>query len=295
LKRPLGSLIVATLAALGPFPPAALAVSPAVLSRVSASVVQVQAGADLGTAFALGSPGYYLTNAHVVTDQRSVVVTDLHGDSRLATVVVLDPRDDLAELHSSLRLPPLAVSHTAPQAGEAVATVGSPQGLVGTVTVGNIGAVSRLVDDPYAGRTLDMIQLAMAVNHGNSGGPLLDGRGRVLGVITLGSNSAEDVQAIGFALPVATALAALKDRGRRAEGSPLKTGGSSTPSMAAIGAAASFLLALGVVLWRRVRSSRRTKPVVTAAYRPAANVRLRRRPAQPDELNVSLRSRRRAS
>ncbi|WP_051324885.1 S1C family serine protease [Candidatus Solirubrobacter pratensis] len=158
-------------------------------------VVTVLAGEAQGAAFAYGKPGRLLTNAHVVGTARTVQLLTDGGRRADGTVVAVDRRDDLALIDSrTMKLRPIAVRAERAHVGESVYAVGSPLGLEGSVSRGIVSAV-RVGD---GGR----LQTDAAVNPGNSGGPLLDRRGRVLGVTT---SMLTEARGIAFAVPIARA------------------------------------------------------------------------------------------
>jgi putative serine protease PepD len=121
----------------------------------------------------------------------------------------MDPSTDIAVLKvdapSSL-LTPLAVgSSSALDVGDPVAAIGSPFGLEGTLTTGVVSALHRQMTAPNNFTITDSIQTDAAINHGNSGGPLLDGRGRVVGVNAQIKSDSGGNDGIGFAIPSNTA------------------------------------------------------------------------------------------
>ena len=134
-----------------------------------------------------------------------------------ATVVGIDPSSDLAVLKidaSSRALTPLPLGDSdAMQVGDPVVAIGNPFGLDRTVTAGIVSAIQRAITAPN-GYTIDhVIQTDAAINHGNSGGPLLNGRGEVIGVnsqIETGDNSATSGNVgVGFAIPSNTVKAVI--------------------------------------------------------------------------------------
>ena len=276
--------------------PVARAVSPTVVSRVSRSVVLVRAGDRLGTAFAYGAPGYYLTNAHVVADADQVGLVAPDGRTYQATVVASDSGSDVARLRSGLELPVLAPAPRLPAPGDAVMTVGSPDGLQGSVATGIVSAVNRPERDQTMTEPVAMIQVNMAVNPGNSGGPLVDGAGHVLGIVT--AKEASD-QGIGFAIPIATASGAVGDSstgsapGKR---QPTRTSGPRTPGAGAPvsgGTTSTIILivvlfgmtGLAFLLWRRTRQGGSSEPPVEVRFRN------KRRLEDLDDVAVVIRRR----
>lgn len=169
-------------------------------------------GVATGTGFVLDREGFMLTNAHVVENARRVRVRIDEGTLVDAEVVGSDLSTDLAVLRvdprgADLRPVPLGVSRDV-EVGDPVLALGNPFGLEDTVTSGIVSALQRQLRAPD-GFTIDgVIQTDAAVNPGNSGGPLMDARGRVIGVnsqiATAGRGSRGSV-GIAFAVPIDTA------------------------------------------------------------------------------------------
>jgi serine protease Do len=145
------------------------------------AVVTIIAGERLGSGFFVSTDGYLLTNSHVVHQENWPTIRLTDGKSVSASVVRNDEEKDLALLKasgSSFPALPLGDSDKVAQ-GESVITIGSPVGLEGTVTRGIISAVRK------ASNGVTYIQTDAAVNPGNSGGPLLNKAGQVIGINTL--------------------------------------------------------------------------------------------------------------
>jgi S1-C subfamily serine protease len=164
---------------------------------------------SLGSGFVIDKDGYIVTNYHVVESARQIEV-NFSGDDRVqATIVGVDPSTDLALLKVNAQaraLTPLPLGDSdAVRVGDAVVAIGNPFGLERTVTAGIVSALQREITAPN-GYTIDkVIQTDAAVNQGNSGGPLLNTRGQVIGVnsqIEPGSGTGN--LGIGFAVPSAT-------------------------------------------------------------------------------------------
>jgi S1-C subfamily serine protease len=184
---------------------------------------QQQRQQSLGSGFVVDKAGHIVTNYHVVEGAREVRVSFSNGSSMKATVVGTDPSSDLAVLKidaSSRALTPLPLGDSDRiRVGDPVVAIGNPFGLDRTVTAGIVSAIQRAITAPN-GYTIDhVIQTDAAINHGNSGGPLLSGRGEVIGVnsrIETGSSGGGNV-GVGFAIPsntVKSVIAQLIREGR---------------------------------------------------------------------------------
>jgi S1-C subfamily serine protease len=172
---------------------------------------------SLGSGFVVDKAGHVVTNYHVVQGARQIRVSFSNGASMKATVVGTDPSSDLAVLKidaSSRALTPLPLGDSdAAKVGDPVVAIGNPFGLDRTVTAGIVSAIQRAITAPN-GYTIDhVLQTDAAINHGNSGGPLLDGRGDVIGVnsqIETGDNSSSSGNVgVGFAIPSNTVKAVI--------------------------------------------------------------------------------------
>ncbi|SCL18264.1 putative serine protease PepD [Micromonospora rhizosphaerae] len=188
-----------------------------VAERVLPSVVTVRVsslgGTSEGSGFIVSEDGHVITNDHVVTGgtgKASVVFND--GTTAPATVVGQDPESDIAVIKVSRKgLKPVEFGDSdALAVGDPVLAIGSPLSLANTVTAGIVSALDRTMQAGEPGgpvRYYAAIQTDAAVNHGNSGGPLVDGAGRVVGVnSTIKSLVAEGQEAgnigLAFAIPI---------------------------------------------------------------------------------------------
>jgi putative serine protease PepD len=195
-------------------PPDSLA---GVAARLLPSVVTLRvnssAGIVMGSGFVVSADGYVVTNQHVVDGARSTLtVTFNDGSTAPATLVGQDAESDVAVVRAARTgLPPVEFGDSEGLAvGDPVLALGSPLNLANTVTAGIVSALDRTIQAGEPGgqiRYYAAIQTDAAVNQGNSGGPLVDGAGRVIGVNSvIKSLSADDQQAgnigLAFAIPI---------------------------------------------------------------------------------------------
>jgi putative serine protease PepD len=163
-----------------------------------------------GSGFVIDDEGHIVTNQHVVGDADEVTVVFEDGEEGTASVVGTDPSTDIALLKlenpGDHDLEPLPLgSSDALEIGDTVVAIGSPFGLQGTLTAGIVSALDREIGAPN-GFTIDgAIQTDAALNSGNSGGPLLDSQGRVVGVNSQIQSENGGNVGIGYAVPIDTA------------------------------------------------------------------------------------------
>jgi S1-C subfamily serine protease len=170
-----------------------------------------------GSGFILDKQGHILTNNHVIDNAQSVEVTLSNRRKYKATVVNIDRNHDIAllQIHDVPDLQPAVLSDSANLVvGQRVYAIGNPFGFSGTMTRGIVSAI-RSVAMPSGNKIEDAIQTDASVNPGNSGGPLLNSRGEVIGITTLIASNpnggAEQSAGIGFAIPINTAKSVLSD------------------------------------------------------------------------------------
>ena len=169
---------------------------------------------ELGSGFLINSEGQILTNNHVVSGSSQVEVT-LPDQSRYkAQILFKDKVNDLAliKIEPKKQLPHLSLGDSDRlQVGQKVLAIGNPFGLAGTLTVGVISALGRPIQGENNQDLEGMIQTDAAINSGNSGGPLLDSQGQVIGINTAiyGPNGGN--VGIGFAMPINRAKSLLDD------------------------------------------------------------------------------------
>jgi len=165
----------------------------------------------LGSGFVIDKAGYIVTNYHVIRGAQSVQVSFSNNGSMKAEIVGSDPSTDVALLKvkaSSRALKPLDLGNSdAVGVGDQVVAIGNPFGLERSISAGIVSALQRSLPSP-AGMTIDhVIQTDAALNHGNSGGPLLNAQGEVIGVnsaIETGDSGSQGNVGIGFAIPINT-------------------------------------------------------------------------------------------
>jgi putative serine protease PepD len=163
-------------------------------------------GTAEGSGFVIDKSGDIATNQHVVAGAGSIQVRFADGTKASAKVVGADASSDLAVVRVSgvptSKLQPLTLANSSGAAvGNSVIAIGSPYGLAGSVTVGVVSALGRSISSPNHYTISGAIQTDAPINHGNSGGPLLDANGDVIGVnAQIESDSGENT-GVGFAIP----------------------------------------------------------------------------------------------
>ena len=173
-----------------------------------------------GSGFVYDTQGHVVTNQHVVDGAQSVSVKFANGRTYSATVVGADPSTDLAVIDvdapASLLKPLELGDSSAVEVGDGVIAIGSPFGLEQTVTTGIVSALHRQITSPNNFSIDNAIQTDAAINHGNSGGPLLDMHGDVIGVNSQIESDSGGNDGVGFAVPsntISRIVGALIDNG----------------------------------------------------------------------------------
>jgi len=168
---------------------------PTIYQRLAPSVVIVRTGHDLGTGVIVADDGTILTANHVIAGGGSITVTFADGTTANATVAAANPKLDIATLGGGADV------------GAPVVAIGNPLGLTNSVSAGVISGLDRTADTDH-GKFSGLIQFDASVNPGSSGGPLLDMRGLVIGiVVSIATPDGKDAFAgIGFAVPIGAAL-----------------------------------------------------------------------------------------
>jgi S1-C subfamily serine protease len=173
-----------------------------------------------GSGFVVSPKGYILTNSHVITNAgaedgsvesaRDVYVEFKNHDRVPAQIIGWDLYDDVGLIKVDPRSHPLAPVPLGDSAlvrvGEPVAAIGSPFGNENSLAVGVVSAVHRSIDSLTSSyKLIDAIQTDAPINHGNSGGPLFDARGRVVGINAQIRSESGNAEGVGFAVPINSA------------------------------------------------------------------------------------------
>ena len=170
----------------------------------------------MGSGVLISDDGKVLTAAHVVQVAHDIVVRFLNDESIPARVLASDPAADLALLQLE-RLPIDAQVATLGDSslanvGDKVFVVGAPLGWEHTLTVGHVSALRRYALEEGTQLQVDQIQTDAAVNHGNSGGPMFDMKGRVIGIVSYMISQGEGFEGLGFAITSNMARQLLLDK-----------------------------------------------------------------------------------
>lgn len=174
-----------------------------------------------GSGFVLDTEGHILTNFHVIQGAQTITVAFSDGTSAPATLVGQDPRNDVAVLKVDVpadELAPVTLGDSDHlRVGQRAIAIGNPFGEFGrTLTTGVVSALGRTIQGPTGLPITGIIQTDAAINKGNSGGPLLDSSGRVIGITSAIFSPSGTNVGVGFVLPIATVqrvLPALLTRG----------------------------------------------------------------------------------
>lgn len=187
-----------------------------IYEKVSPSVVGVSSttssGSATGTGIILTEDGYILTCAHVVEDATSIAIVDSDMNQYEATLLGSDSQSDIAVLKieaTSLTAVELGTSSDL-KVGEAAIVIGNPLGydLYGSMSVGIISGLNRTLN--INGTDMTLIQTDASVNSGNSGGPMVNAYGQVIGIISAKVSSSYG-EGLGFAIPIDDALPIIED------------------------------------------------------------------------------------
>ena len=188
---------------------------PTIYNQLKDSVVLIQTDLGLGSGFMYDSKGHIVTNHHVIQGANTIQVTFLDGNITSATLVGMDIYSDLAVIKVDpdiTTLHPVVLGSSSDLiVGEPVAAMGNPYGLSDTLTVGIISSLERTLEASGGYVIIDVIQIDAAVNPGNSGGPLVNVKGQVVGVNTAIQSATGAFTGIGFAVPSDTVKREIND------------------------------------------------------------------------------------
>jgi S1-C subfamily serine protease len=165
---------------------------------------------SLGSGFVIDKAGHIVTNYHVVAGAQNVKVSFSNAESMKAKIVGTDPSTDVAVLKVDAKaraLTPLPLGNSDDvHVGDSVVAIGNPLGYTRSITAGIVSALQRPITAPNGFRIDHVIQTDAALNHGNSGGPLLNAQGQVVGVNSqIATSGTSDANiGIGFAIPINT-------------------------------------------------------------------------------------------
>ncbi len=178
---------------------------PTIYNQVKDSVVLIQTNLGLGSGFVYDTKGHIITNHHVIQGADTIQVSFLDGNISSASVVGMDIYSDLAVIKVDpevTTLYPVVLGSSSELAvGVPVAAMGNPFGLSDTLTVGIVSSLERTLTAAGNYVIIDIIQIDAAVNPGNSGGPLVNIYGQVVGVNTAIESETGTFTGIGFAVP----------------------------------------------------------------------------------------------
>jgi S1-C subfamily serine protease len=175
------------------------------LAIAAKGVVSIFAGGAMGSGVLISSEGYILTNHHVAGEAGRIRVRWPDGSDTVGEVIRADRRRDVALIKTTPKAEPLAIRHAPVQLGETVYAIGTPRerDFAGTLTRGVVSTTDRVLEGQ------SYIQSDVAITHGNSGGPLLDEKGWVVGLSDLVYEPNGVSQNINFFIPIDEALRVL--------------------------------------------------------------------------------------
>lgn len=162
----------------------------------------------VGSGFVFDKKGHIITNEHVVSNAKKIIITFLDGRSYNGEIVGVDKFTDIAVIKVNadlVLLNPLSLGDSSNlKVGEQIAAIGNPFGLSGSMTSGIVSQLGRLLPSGEGYSIPDIIQTDAAINPGNSGGPLLNMRGEIIGINTAIQSATGEFTGVGFAVPSQT-------------------------------------------------------------------------------------------
>ena len=196
-----------------------------------------------GTGFVIDDAGHIVTASHVIDGASSITISFEDGTTRTATLLGQDDATDVAVLKieaEGLKLHPLKLASSASlDVGDEVAAIGDPFGYARSISTGIVSGVDRTIEAPNGFTVAHAIQTDAALNPGNSGGPLLNAAGEVVGIADqIATGGTEQNAGVGFAIPIdlVTAVAREAQGGREGRHAYLgvATSGASTTTRGAV-------------------------------------------------------------
>jgi S1-C subfamily serine protease len=186
-----------------------------IYNQLKDSVVLIQTNLGLGSGFVYDAKGHIITNHHVIENATTIQVTFLDGNITSASVIGMDVYSDLAVIKVDTEvttLQPVVLGASSDlTVGDPVAAMGNPFGLSDTLTAGIVSSVERTLEAAERYVIIDIIQIDAAVNPGNSGGPLVNLKGQVVGLNTAIQSETGTFTGIGFAIPSDTVKREIDD------------------------------------------------------------------------------------
>jgi putative serine protease PepD len=180
-----------------------------IFRQTASGVVQITDNGGQGSGFVLDEQGYIATNEHVIEGSDSVTVRFQSGHEADAEVIGSDAATDVALIKVDLPpadLTPLSLGDSSSiEVGDAVFAIGNPLGLEWSLSAGVVSGLNRTIVSPNGAPIGGAIQTDAVVNPGNSGGPLLDSQGRVIGIVAQVATDRGGNTGIGYAVPINTA------------------------------------------------------------------------------------------
>ena len=181
------------------------AAMPVLTEMASSAVVSIEAGNRTGSGFFINSSGFVLTSGHIVKDATQVLVRLNNGESLTGEVFIQGEKDYAIIKTNKNNTPSLRLGNSkAVKQGETILIMGSPKGLSNTASRGIVSNLSRDVNGSQ------LMQIDASLNPGNSGGPIINMSGELVGIATA---TMVDAQGIGFVLPIEAAFLTFLDKG----------------------------------------------------------------------------------
>ena len=186
------------------------------INSVVAVTCKLSNGASAGTGFIISEDGYIVTNHHVIEDAQSVYVNLVSGKQYKCEIVGSDAANDIAVLKAdAAELKPVSIGKSGEvKVGEPVVAIGNALGeLSFSLTGGYVSGINREITTE--GTVINMLQTDLAINSGNSGGPLFNAKGQVIGITTAKysgtTSSGASIEGIGFAIPIDDVIGMIRD------------------------------------------------------------------------------------